>query len=137
MSAFYVEVNGGSSVRLPTAGKYCDEDIIVTAKGGMNDARGDALFSFCTANMDSTWNPPSEFETEGKVFYLEDTLFIVEFDDADCVYRPPLNTVFTGADGELYIIGGFCTEGLDVFKVDGVTSAPSHLEFTIYRHKED
>lgn len=29
-----IEVEGGSSVRLPTAGKYCDRDIVVTAKGG-------------------------------------------------------------------------------------------------------
>lgn len=29
-----IEVNGGKSVRLKTAGKYCDRDIVVTAKGG-------------------------------------------------------------------------------------------------------
>lgn len=29
-----IEVEGGSSVRLPTKGKYCDRDIVVTAKGG-------------------------------------------------------------------------------------------------------
>lgn len=34
MSEFAIEVEGGSSVRLPTAGKYCDRDIVVTAKGG-------------------------------------------------------------------------------------------------------
>lgn len=34
MSEFNIEVAGGSSVRLPTAGKYCDRDIIVTATGG-------------------------------------------------------------------------------------------------------
>jgi hypothetical protein len=28
-----IEVEGGKSVRLPTAGKYCDQDIVVTAKG--------------------------------------------------------------------------------------------------------
>lgn len=33
MSAFNLTVEGGSSVRLPTAGKYCDRDIIVTATG--------------------------------------------------------------------------------------------------------
>ena len=27
-------VEGGSSVRLPTAGKYCDRDIVITAEGG-------------------------------------------------------------------------------------------------------
>lgn len=34
MTTFNVEVAGGSSVRLTTAGKYCDRDIIVTATGG-------------------------------------------------------------------------------------------------------
>lgn len=29
-----ITVEGGTSVRLPTAGKYCDRDIIVTATGG-------------------------------------------------------------------------------------------------------
>lgn len=33
MSEFNIEVEGGSSVRLPTGGKYCPRDIIVTAKG--------------------------------------------------------------------------------------------------------
>ena len=33
MSAFNIEVAGGSSVRLPTAGKYCDRDIVITATG--------------------------------------------------------------------------------------------------------
>lgn len=32
--SFNIEVEGGTSVRLPTAGKYCDRDILVTAKGG-------------------------------------------------------------------------------------------------------
>ena len=26
-----ITVEGGSSVRLPTAGKYCDRDVVVTA----------------------------------------------------------------------------------------------------------
>lgn len=29
-----IEVEGGKTVRLPTAGKYCDRDIVVTAMGG-------------------------------------------------------------------------------------------------------
>ena len=32
-----ITVDGGSSVRLPTAGKYCDRDIVVTALGGAED----------------------------------------------------------------------------------------------------
>lgn len=33
MSEFNIVVEGGKSIRLPTAGKYCDRDIIVTAEG--------------------------------------------------------------------------------------------------------
>jgi hypothetical protein len=32
--SFNIEVEGGSAVRLPTAGKYCDRDIVITATGG-------------------------------------------------------------------------------------------------------
>ena len=34
MSEFNITVEGGTSVRLPTAGKYCDRDIVITAEGG-------------------------------------------------------------------------------------------------------
>ena len=34
MSAHNIVVAGGSTVRLPTAGKYCDRDIVVTAESG-------------------------------------------------------------------------------------------------------
>jgi hypothetical protein len=34
MSQFDITVEGGTSVRLPTAGKYCPKDILVTATGG-------------------------------------------------------------------------------------------------------
>ena len=32
-----ITIEGGTSVRLPTAGKYCDQDIIITAEGGKED----------------------------------------------------------------------------------------------------
>ena len=32
-----ITIEGGSSVRLPTAGKYCDRDIVVTSTGGKED----------------------------------------------------------------------------------------------------
>lgn len=35
--SFDITVEGGTSVRLPTAGKYCDRDIVVTATGGGAD----------------------------------------------------------------------------------------------------
>ena len=36
--SFNIEVQSGSSVRLPTKGKYCDRDIVVTATGGSGGA---------------------------------------------------------------------------------------------------
>ena len=32
-----ITVEGGKSIRLKTAGKYCDRDIVVTAEGGKED----------------------------------------------------------------------------------------------------
>ena len=32
-----ITVEGGTSVRLPTAGKYCDRDVVITATGGTED----------------------------------------------------------------------------------------------------
>lgn len=34
MSEHNITVTGGTSIRLPTAGKYCDRDIVITAEGG-------------------------------------------------------------------------------------------------------
>jgi hypothetical protein len=43
--SFNVEVEGGSSVRLPTKGKYCDRDIVVTATGGGGELTLDGIAS--------------------------------------------------------------------------------------------
>ena len=36
MSEFNISIEGGTSYRLHTAGKFCDRDIVVTAEGGAN-----------------------------------------------------------------------------------------------------
>lgn len=48
--SYNITIEGGKSVRLPTAGKYCDRDIIITAEGG-----GDGIL-VCndTNNIDKT-----------------------------------------------------------------------------------
>ena len=33
MSEFNIKINGGASIRLPTGGKYCDRDIVITSEG--------------------------------------------------------------------------------------------------------
>lgn len=38
MSEFNVTVESGKSIKPPTAGKYCDRDIVVTAEGGGQDS---------------------------------------------------------------------------------------------------
>lgn len=74
MSEFNITVEGGKSVRLPTAGKYCDRDIIISAEGG---EIGNYQISIGTAIAD------------GVAIYVEDlpftpkyvAIFICESDD--------------------------------------------------------
>lgn len=39
--SFNIEIEGGKSVRLPTAGKYCDRDIVITATGSSGGGGGE------------------------------------------------------------------------------------------------
>ena len=41
--SFNIEVEGGKTVRLPTAGKYCDRDIVIAALGGGGGSGSDDL----------------------------------------------------------------------------------------------
>ena len=43
--SFDITVEGGKTVRLPTAGKYCDRDIVVTATGGGGAVLEDELIT--------------------------------------------------------------------------------------------
>lgn len=47
--SYNITVEGGSSVRLKTAGKYCDRDIVVTATGG---GGGDVNTGTCSVVID-------------------------------------------------------------------------------------
>lgn len=51
--SYNITVEGGTTVRLPTAGKYCDRDITVTATGG---GGGETNMNTCTVVID----PPSK-----------------------------------------------------------------------------
>lgn len=52
MSEHNITVEGGTSVRLPTAGKYCDRDILVTAEGGGYDAAASIVARTITTYSD-------------------------------------------------------------------------------------
>ena len=54
MSEINITVEGGTSVRLPTAGKYCDRDIVITAEGGGDVGVGiDAMLTCTVTSIDS------------------------------------------------------------------------------------
>ena len=52
-----ITVQGGKSVRLPTAGKYCDRDIIITAEGSGGDG-----FVVCNSEAPSRKNTIADLE---------------------------------------------------------------------------
>ncbi len=60
-----ITVEGGKSVRLPTAGKYCDRDIIITATGG----GGGSVIDFLTNTLTEV------IDTEGVVTSLNNYTF--------------------------------------------------------------
>lgn len=101
MNEFNIEVQGGSSVRLPTAGKYCDRDIIVTAnknedldwnyfinKWGAGSYRLDALFY-----------TESTIENYGKFMNLHaDKAFLTQTKEIpfECFYNSEIHLLWFG-----------------------------------------
>ena len=74
MSNFNVTVQGGTSVRLPTAGKYCDRDIVVTATGG-----NDELFKEVMERSVTEFKDESITRVAPYIFYGYTTLKSVDF----------------------------------------------------------
>lgn len=74
MSNFNVTVQGGTSVRLPTAGKYCDRDIVVTATGG-----NDKLFKSVMERSVTEFKDESITSVAPYIFYGYTTLKSVDF----------------------------------------------------------
>lgn len=77
MSEFNITVQGGSSVRLPTAGKYCDRDIVVTAEGSAED-----LFVSVSERTITSITHPSVKSIGTYLFYGYTSLKSVDFPNA-------------------------------------------------------
>lgn len=54
-----ITVEGGKSVRLPTAGKYCDTDIVVTAVGGGGTTPANPIIESLQVTENGTYTAPS------------------------------------------------------------------------------
>ena len=70
MAEFNIEVEAGKTVRLPTTGKYCDRDIVVTATGSGTSDDGITGVWLLNENPDFTTMPYSTkvfFATYNKV----------------------------------------------------------------------
>lgn len=56
--SFNIEVQGGKSVRLPTKGKYCDRDIVITATGG-GETPANPIIESLSVTENGTYTAPS------------------------------------------------------------------------------
>lgn len=113
--SFNITVEGGKTVRLPTAGKYCDRDIVITAEGGTED-----LNAVLT-------------EQEALIATLQDTLKGKAAGGGGGVAEPviePLeiteNGTYTAPDG----VDGYSPVSVNVPVPDGYIQPSGELEVT-------
>lgn len=97
--SFNIEVEGGTSVRLPTAGKYCDRDIVVTAQGGAEDLN-DVLT-----------------EQEALIDELKEVLRGKASGSSDDLTRSIINKTITAySDNEITTVGAYAFNGCNKMK---------------------
>lgn len=140
MSEHNITVEGGTSVRLPTAGKYCDRDIVVTAQGGGSSGGGEADNSALIGLIDGTIKDvviPSEI-TKLRVgaFAYTDIISLVIPDHVTSVgsqfayYTKSLTRVSIGknvdfGDGVQHF--GYCSALTEAIMAEGITKIPGHM----------
>lgn len=76
-----ITVEGGTSVRLPTAGKYCDRDIVVTATGGSGedaDTNTTAMANLLLGEITELYNDKAAGTLAPYMFYEQNALTRVE-----------------------------------------------------------
>ena len=105
-----ITVEGGKSVRLPTAGKYCDRDIIITATGGgggaeLNIAYGDTAPEDTSKLWVKTSEPSGVIMSADKVFDGEAREASIK--QYTSVLAEPQTDLSCASVGEkIYIFGG-------------------------------
>ena len=85
--SFNIEVESGTSVRLPTAGKYCDRDIVVTAtEGGEGGSYDQGYTDGQKAEHDRFWDAYQEngnrigYSNAFRDAYWNNTTFLPKYD---------------------------------------------------------
>lgn len=81
MNEHNITVESGKSVRLPTAGKYCDRDIIVTATGGGGDdtdTNTTAMANLLLGKITELYNDKAAGTLAPYMFYEQDALTRIE-----------------------------------------------------------
>ena len=111
-----ITVEGGTSVRLPTAGKYCDRDIVVTAQGGTEDL--DAVLT----------------EQEALIVELQDTLRgkAAGGGDPKALLDASLNNTLTSIDSTVTSVIGHACRGLTKLKTVNLPNATSIGTYAFY-----
>lgn len=69
MSSFNIDVESGKTVRLPTGGKYCPKDIVVTAVGGGGGGYDEGYKAGQQAEYDRFWNGQQDNGTRANYYY--------------------------------------------------------------------
>jgi hypothetical protein len=115
-----ITVEGGTSVRLPTAGKYCDRDIIITATGSA--AGPEDLSAVLT-------------EQEALIAALQDTLkgkTAGGGESPTALLDATLNNTLTAIDSNVTSVVGYACRGLSKLKTVNLPNATSIGTYAFY-----
>ena len=110
--SFNIEVEGGKSIRLPTAGKYCDRDIVVTAtgSGGGGDDLWQYVYSLNTCFKNAIF--PEDYELVMNLPFVATITYLIQ--DAQNLKK----LTMYGGDSTVAIGGTYCFTNGTVEEID-------------------
>lgn len=138
MSEINITVEGGTSKRLLTAGKYCDRDIVVTAEGGGGGGQVGEFTQY--AKFVATPASSTSFTIENPLGGIAKKVF-VERTVTDVTSSRKIQQYIADNDFAMGVLFATATDGGARYTVKGVNSGVSNGEFmmtdgkvTMYRY---